>query len=225
MRRRSGPPAWGRISLPTAPPGRMPTAPGPMRWGPRPSRRGGLYGRPRATTRVAPTGTGRAPCSAEPGASGLCGAPRRGANRISHWGRLSEIGGQTALFRYSGVKGGNGMKVELRIDPGCGGVSVVINAPALTDEVKALAARLEGRRPHRLAGGPGRSPGRGGHSPLLRRGEGREVPDPGGVRPEGAAVGAGGPAGPAHFRAHLPLEIISLRRSPPWISPSPAPSG
>ena len=29
----------------------------------------------------------------------LCGAPRRGANRISaHWGRLSEIGGQTALF-------------------------------------------------------------------------------------------------------------------------------
>ena len=34
------------------------------------------------------------------------------------------------------------MKVELRIDPGCGGVSVVINAPALTDEVKALAARL-----------------------------------------------------------------------------------
>ena len=36
------------------------------------------------------------------------------------------------------------MKVELRIDPGCSGVSVVINAPALTDEVKALAARLEG---------------------------------------------------------------------------------
>ena len=36
------------------------------------------------------------------------------------------------------------MKVELRIDPGCDGVSVVINAPALTDEVKALAARLEG---------------------------------------------------------------------------------
>ena len=36
------------------------------------------------------------------------------------------------------------MKAELRIDPGCSGVSVVINAPALTDEVKALAARLEG---------------------------------------------------------------------------------
>lgn len=36
------------------------------------------------------------------------------------------------------------MKVELRIDPGCDGMSVVINAPALTDEVKALAARLEG---------------------------------------------------------------------------------
>ena len=35
------------------------------------------------------------------------------------------------------------MKVELRIDPGSGGVSVVINAPALTAEVKALAARLE----------------------------------------------------------------------------------
>ena len=36
------------------------------------------------------------------------------------------------------------MKVELRIAPGCDGMSVVINAPALTDEVKALAARLEG---------------------------------------------------------------------------------
>ena len=36
------------------------------------------------------------------------------------------------------------MKVELRIYPGCDGMSVVINAPALTDEVKALAARLEG---------------------------------------------------------------------------------
>ena len=43
------------------------------------------------------------------------------------------------------------MKVELRIDPGCGGVSVVINAPALTDEVKALAARLEGGRAVPLA--------------------------------------------------------------------------
>ena len=37
------------------------------------------------------------------------------------------------------------MKVELRIDPGCDGMSVVINAPALTDEVKALAARLVNR--------------------------------------------------------------------------------
>ena len=74
------------------------------------------------------------------------------------------------------------MKVELRIDPGCSGVSVVINAPALTDEVKALAARLEGGgvlvgwqrgRAVPLAAedilrcqGPVRSPGRGGHSPL-----------------------------------------------------------
>ena len=38
------------------------------------------------------------------------------------------------------------MKVELRNDPGCDGMSVVINAPALTDEVKALAARLHGTR-------------------------------------------------------------------------------
>ena len=36
------------------------------------------------------------------------------------------------------------MKVEVRIDPGCGETEVTITAPALTDEVKALAARLEG---------------------------------------------------------------------------------
>ena len=36
------------------------------------------------------------------------------------------------------------MKVEVRIDPGCGETKVTITAPALTDEVKALAARLEG---------------------------------------------------------------------------------
>ena len=34
------------------------------------------------------------------------------------------------------------MKVEVRIDPGCGEAKVTITAPALTDEVKALAARL-----------------------------------------------------------------------------------
>ena len=47
------------------------------------------------------------------------------------------------------------MKVELRIDPGCDGMSVVINAPALTDEVKALAARLEGGRARRCGGAAG----------------------------------------------------------------------
>ena len=36
------------------------------------------------------------------------------------------------------------MKVEVRIAPGCGETEVTITAPALTDEVKALAARLEG---------------------------------------------------------------------------------
>ena len=36
------------------------------------------------------------------------------------------------------------MKVDIRIDPGCGEAKVTITAPALTDEVKALAARLEG---------------------------------------------------------------------------------
>ena len=34
--------------------------------------------------------------------------------------------------------------MEVRIDPGCGETEVTITAPALTDEVKALAARLEG---------------------------------------------------------------------------------
>ena len=36
------------------------------------------------------------------------------------------------------------MKVDIHIEPGCGEVSVAITAPALTDEVKALAARLQG---------------------------------------------------------------------------------
>lgn len=36
------------------------------------------------------------------------------------------------------------MKVEVRIDPDCTQVPAVITAPALTDEVRALAARLEG---------------------------------------------------------------------------------
>ena len=36
------------------------------------------------------------------------------------------------------------MKVDIRIDPACPEPSVTITAPALTEEVKALAARLEG---------------------------------------------------------------------------------
>ena len=36
------------------------------------------------------------------------------------------------------------MEVKVQIDPNCGEPSVTITAPALTDEVKALAARLEG---------------------------------------------------------------------------------
>ena len=36
------------------------------------------------------------------------------------------------------------MKVDIRIDPACGEPSVTITAPALTEEVRALAARLEG---------------------------------------------------------------------------------
>ncbi len=36
------------------------------------------------------------------------------------------------------------MEVRIQIDPGCEGVSVTITAGALTDEVKALARRLEG---------------------------------------------------------------------------------
>ena len=36
------------------------------------------------------------------------------------------------------------MKVELRIDPACGEPTAVITAPAMTDELRALAARLEG---------------------------------------------------------------------------------
>lgn len=37
------------------------------------------------------------------------------------------------------------MQVEIRIDPGCGEARAVITAPAMTDELRALAARLEGR--------------------------------------------------------------------------------
>lgn len=36
------------------------------------------------------------------------------------------------------------MEVKVQIDPNCGEPSVTITAPALTDEVKALAARLSG---------------------------------------------------------------------------------
>lgn len=36
------------------------------------------------------------------------------------------------------------MKVDIRIDPACGEPTVTITAPAMTDEIKALAARLEG---------------------------------------------------------------------------------
>ena len=36
------------------------------------------------------------------------------------------------------------MKVEIRIDPACGEPAVTITAPAMTEEVRALAARLEG---------------------------------------------------------------------------------
>ena len=36
------------------------------------------------------------------------------------------------------------MKVDIRIDPACGEPSATITAPALTEEVRALAARLEG---------------------------------------------------------------------------------
>ncbi|MFQ7856356.1 MAG: LytTR family DNA-binding domain-containing protein [Flavonifractor plautii] len=48
------------------------------------------------------------------------------------------------------------MKVELRIDPGCAGVGCD-QRPALTDEVKALAARLEGAASSSAGRGPGRS--------------------------------------------------------------------
>lgn len=36
------------------------------------------------------------------------------------------------------------MKVDIHIEPGCGELSVTITAPALTDQVKALAVRLQG---------------------------------------------------------------------------------
>lgn len=54
------------------------------------------------------------------------------------------------------------MKVEVRIDPNCGEASAVITAPALTDEVRSLAARLEG-------GGVLIAGGRGTPSPFGRR--------------------------------------------------------
>ena len=36
------------------------------------------------------------------------------------------------------------MKVDIHIEPGCGEISVTITTPALTDQVKALAVRLQG---------------------------------------------------------------------------------
>ena len=80
------------------------------------------------------------------------------------------------------------MEVRIQIDPGCEGVSVTITAGALTDEVKALARRLEGGET--LLGWRD-----GGAAPVLRGGQGGQGPDrPRRVRPEGAALRAGGAA-------------------------------
>lgn len=119
------------------------------------------------------------------------------------------------------------MKVELRIDPGCGGVSVVINAPALTDEVKALAARLEGGGV--LIGWQGgRAVPLAAEDILRCYGEekGVKCQTPGGVYDlkerlyelEGGWTGTLSCASPTRRSS-------ACGRSPPWISPSPAPSG
>lgn len=55
------------------------------------------------------------------------------------------------------------MKVELKLDPGCGAPRVTVTAPALTEEVRALLRRLEGDAPTFTAWREGRP------VPLLRR--------------------------------------------------------
>ncbi|MFR4561701.1 MAG: hypothetical protein ACLT5P_11155 [Flavonifractor plautii] len=119
------------------------------------------------------------------------------------------------------------MKVELRIDPGCDGMSVVINAPALTDEVKALAARLEG-------GGVLVGWQRGRAVPLAAEdilrcyGEekGVKCQTPGGVydlKERLTSWRAGWTGTPSC--ASPTRRSSACGRSPPWISPLPAPSG
>ena len=88
------------------------------------------------------------------------------------------------------------MEVRIQIDPGCEGVSVTITAGALTDEVKALARRLEGGETL-LGWRDGEAFPLPAEELLRCYGEdkGGQGPDrPRRVRPEGAALRAGGAA-------------------------------
>lgn len=74
---------------------------------------------------------------------------RRGhrLSRISRQrGRLSPNSGQTASFYFilGNRKGEGALRVEVHIDPDCREPRVTITAPILTDEIRDLAARLEG---------------------------------------------------------------------------------
>ncbi|MEI3260533.1 MAG: LytTR family DNA-binding domain-containing protein [Flavonifractor plautii] len=112
------------------------------------------------------------------------------------------------------------MKVELRIDPGCDGMSVVINAPALTDEVKALAARLEGGGV--LVGWQGgRAVPLAAEDILRCYGEekGVKCQTPGGVYDlKERLYELEGRLDRHTFVRISHSEIVGLRKSPPWIS-------
>ena len=83
---------------------------------------------------------------------------RRRGHRLSRISRREAVCPQTVdrrplYFILGNRKGEGALRVEVHIDPDCREPRVTITAPVLTDEIRDLAARLEGRRrAHRLAG-------------------------------------------------------------------------
>ena len=118
------------------------------------------------------------------------------------------------------------MKVDIRIDPACGEPAVTITAPALTDEIKALAARLEGGAA--LVGWDGARAVPLEEADILRcygEEKGVRVQTPGGVYDLKERLYELEARLDRHAFARIShSEIVTCGRSPPWISPSPAPS-
>ena len=119
------------------------------------------------------------------------------------------------------------MDVKVRIDPAAPGLLVTITAPAMTDEVRALAARLSNRDALLMAwDGETAVPLRA--EDILRcygEDKGVKVQTIGGVYDlRERLYELEGRLDRHTFVRISHSEIVNLKRSPPWTSPSPAPS-